>query len=270
MMLFLLLVAFSGHAQEFEWSSVRMDGSRTGCVAVTSSDVEKSIGSLNDDGNYLAPNGRVYNHGTATASVAAIVHAAQPELAKVKTVIAYSEDEMITAKRETPLSNWFVDIVMKKVSALSGKKVDVGICNFGGIRVNMPKGNVMLDDMLSMFPFKNYVVYLEHKGSELRKIFEKMAATRFEALGGVEIVAENGKLTKSLIGGQPIDDERLYSVATISYLLYGGDSLTLAENAENMTIYDIPIIDIVLEYIAALNADGKNITAPSVTHVTIK
>ena len=59
-------------------------------------------------------------------------------------------------------------------------------------------------------------------------------------------------------------------MATISFLLYGGDSLTLAENAQNMTIYDIPIIDVVLEHIAALNAEGKNITAPSVTHVTIK
>ena len=270
MMLCLLLLSFAGHAQEYEWSSVRMDGSRTGCVAVTGMDFDKSIGSLKEDGSYLAPNGRIYEEGTATASVAAIVHAAQPELARVKTVIAYSEEEMITAKKETPLSNWFVDIVTNKVSALSGKKVDVCICNFGGIRVNMPKGNVMLDDMLSMFPFKNNVVYLEQKGSELRKIFETMAATRFQAIGGVEIVAEDGKLTKALIGGQPIDDEKLYSVATISFLLYGGDSLTLAENAQNMTIYDIPIIDVVLEHIAALNAEGKNITAPSVTHVTIK
>ena len=138
-----------------------------------------------------------------------------------------------------------------------------------GIPFVGPAGK-LLDDMLSMFPFKNNVVYLEQKGSELRKIFETMAATRFQAIGGVEIVAEDGKLTKALIGGQPIDDEKLYSVATISFLLYGGDSLTLAENAQNMTIYDIPIIDVVLEHIAALNAEGKNITAPSVTHVTIK
>ena len=38
MMLCLMLVSFAGYAQEYEWSSVRMDGSRTGSVAVTSMD----------------------------------------------------------------------------------------------------------------------------------------------------------------------------------------------------------------------------------------
>ena len=84
--------------------------------------------------------------------------------------------------------------------------MDVGICNFGGVRISMPKGDVILDDLYSMFPFKNNVVYLEHKGSELRKIFEKMAATRFQIVGGVEIVAENGRLSLAKIGGEQIDD----------------------------------------------------------------
>ena len=55
---------------------------------------------------------------------------------------------------ESALSNWFVDILMAKVEKLSGKKVDIGIANFGGIRVDMPQGDIILDDMLSMFPFK--------------------------------------------------------------------------------------------------------------------
>ena len=98
-----------------------------------------------------------------------------------------------------------------------------------------------------------------------------MASTRFQAIGGVEIVAENGSLVKALIGGEPIDDERLYGVATISFLLYGGDSLTLAENALNMMIFeDVQIVDAVLEHIEALNAAGKKITPPSVTYVTVK
>jgi hypothetical protein len=97
-----------------------------------------------------------------------------------------------------------------------------------------------------------------------------MAQTRFEAVGGVEIVAENKKLTKALIGGEPIDDEKLYKVATISFLLYGGDSLTLAENAVNMHIYDVTIINMVLEHIENLKKEGKNITPPTDRYVVIK
>lgn len=266
----LLLSASACFAQEYEWTSVRMDGSRTGCVSVSGADVEVYIGRVAEDGTYHAPNGKTFDKGSSVAKVAALVHNAQPDMMRVKKVIAYSDVEMYTSKRESELSNWFVGIVMDKVASLSGKKVDVGICNFGGIRVNMPAGEVILDDMLSMFPFKNDVVYLELKGSRLRSIFESMAANGFQAVGGVEIVAEGGVLTKALIGGRPIDDDKMYGVATISFLLYGGDSLTLADGAVNLTVYDVQIIDAVLEYVRSLTDAGKHITAPTVKHVTIK
>ena len=267
--LFLFISAFAVNAQEYEWSSSRMDASRTGCVPA-GDDLNRAMGRFLEDGTYLAPNGKEYGAGSTVAAVASLVHEAQPKMARVKKVIAQSDEEMRLRGRECPLSNWCVNIVMDKVSALSGNKVDVGICNFGGIRMDMPAGDVILDDILSMFPFKNTIVYMEHKGSELRKIFEKMAATRFQIVGGVEIEAVNGKLAKALIGGEPIDDNKTYRVATISFLLYGGDNLTLAENAQNMTVYDVLIVDAVLEYLEKLKAEGKKITPPAVTYVTVK
>lgn len=270
MILILLCLGICAQAQEYEWSYTVMDGRHTGAKAITRNNVDEAVGTFRGR-LYIAPSGKVFRRGSSTAKVAALVKEAQPKMKKVKEVVAFSEEEMPTARRqESSLSNWFVGIVMDKASELSGKKVDVGICNFGGIRVDMPQGDIILDDLLSMFPFKNNVVYLERSGKDLREIFEKMAASQFQALGGVEIVAENGKLTRALIGGEPIDDEKMYGVATISFLLYGGDSLTMAENAVNMEIYDVMIIDAVLDYIGALKAEGKNITAPDVTHVTIR
>lgn len=268
-MLLLCVTALTGYAQEYEWSSVKMDGSRVGCNP-TSDDSFKAFGRFLEDGTYLAPNGKEYGSGSSVAAVASFVQAAQPKMARVKTVVAYSEEEMRLKPYECPLSNWCVNILMDKVSSLSGKKVDVGISNFGGIRMNMPAGNVILDDMLSMFPFKNDVVYLAHKGSELRKIFEKMAATRFQIVGGAEILAENGKLSKVMIGGEPLDDDKVYNVATISFLLYGGDNLALAENAVDLVQYDVQIVEAVLDHLEALKAEGKNITPPAVTYVTVK
>ena len=269
--LLLCIGALSGYAQSYEWSSVKVDGSRTGCVPPDQKNLPATLGQFMENGDYYAPNGKKFEAKSSTAAVAAVVAAAQPKMQRVKTVIAYSEDEMAANKLyESALSNWFVDIVMTKVASLSGKQIDVCICNHGGIRANMPKGDVILDDILSMFPFKNNVVYLEHKGSELKKVFETMAATYFQALGGVEIVAEGGRLTKVLVGGEPLDDDKVYNVATISFLLYGGDSLTLAQNASNLIVYDVPIVDAVLEYIDNLKAQGKNITAPNVTHVIVK
>ena len=173
-------------------------------------------------------------------------------------------------KTEGSLSNWFVGVVMDKVSELSGKKIDVGICNFGGIRKAMPKGDVLLDDIQSMFPFKNYLVHLEVKGNELRKVFQSMAQTRFQAVGGVKVEVVDKKLNSVLVGGEPLDDEKVYNVATISFLLTGGDGLKLEDNAMKINSYDVMIMDAVLEYIENLTKEGKTITSTDEPHVIIR
>lgn len=266
----LLCFCISSCAPAYVWHSVSMDGSRTGCKAVTPDNIELTLGVINGDGTYTSPSGKVFPAESATSKVADIVLGVQPKMSEVKKVIAHSEKAMINEFKENDLSNWFVGIVMDKVSELSGKRVDVGICNFGGIRLAMPEGDVMLDDIKSMFPFKNDIVYLEISGRSLLDIFENMAQTRFEILGGVRIEVEDKKIVFAEIGGEPIDEEKMYAVATISFLLYGGDGLNLAENSSNLKVYDVAIVDAVLEHVYALAAEGKSIKGSNVTHVVIR
>ena len=147
----------------------------------------------------------------------------------------------------------------------------VGITNFGGIRIDMPQGDVILDDMLSMFPFKNQLVYAEIRGEQLRQILERMAARRFEVLGGVRVVAEDGRLVSALIDGEHIDDEKVYGLATISFLLNGGDGLSLQDNTLSVKVFDeINIIDAVLEYVAEETKAGRPIEYKTDGRVTVK
>lgn len=257
-------------AQQYSWTSVPMDGSRTGCTAPSDGELSSSLGTFRR-GRYIAPNGRSYRACSGTARTAKAVAAAQPKMARVKEVIAYSPEAMSVAYPEGPLSNWFVDLLMDKVSRLSGKKVDVGIANFGGIRIDMPQGDVILDDMLSMFPFRNQLVYLEHKGSEIRRILEDMAASGFQVLGGVRAVVQDGKLLSVEIGGEPLCDDKVYGVATISFLLYGGDGLSLADNARTMVRYDdVDIIDAVLEFVRAETVAGRPLVSKADGRVVIR
>lgn len=236
-----------------------MDGSRTGTVSPSRDNLTEALGEIKGS-TYVAPNGKTYRKRSIVGKTASIVMAAQPEMARVKDVIGYSPRSMTVTYPESALSDWFVDILMARTEKLSGKKVDIGVANFGGIRVDMPEGDIILDDMLSMFPFKNQLVYVEHTGKQLRTILEEMAAGRFQVLGGVRVVAENGKLVEALIGGEPIDDEKVYGMATISFLLGGGDGLTLGKNALSVTVFeDEDIIDAVLEYVHRETAAGRPI-----------
>lgn len=236
-----------------------MDGSRSGCTTPSADNVETAVGYFKG-GKYVAPDGKVYGKNSSVAKTARAVLDAQPAMARVKEVIAYSTSAMEAHHPESALSNWFIDLLMEQTEKLSGKKVDMGITNFRGIRIDMPEGPVILDDMLSMFPFKNQLAYVEHTGKQIRAILEEMAARRFQVLGGVRVVADDGKLVSVEIDGEPLDDEKIYGMATISFLLTGGDGLKLEENAVSVTRYDdVQIIDAVLEYVQAETAAGRAI-----------
>ena len=272
MLTFLAFLAFGAGlwAQEYSWEAVEMDGSMTGCVSPSKDNVSEALGTFKG-GRYIAPDGKVYKRNSIVAKTARVVMAAQPEMARVKDVIGYSTRAMSATYPESALSNWFIDILMRKTEQLSGKKVHIGITNFGGIRVDMPQGDIILDDMLSMFPFKNYLAYVEHTGKQIRTILEGMAADRFQVLGGVKVVADGGKLVSVEIDGEPLDDEKVYGMATISFLLTGGDGLNLEENALSVTVYeDVPIIDAVLEHVNAETAAGRPIEYTVDGRVTVK
>ncbi len=270
-LVFLLACAgLAATAQEYEWKAVEMDGTRTGCVSPSKDNVAESLGSLKGC-RYIAPNGKVYRRNSIVGRTAKIVLDAQPKMARVKDVIAYSTNEMKTAYPESALSNWAVDLIMAQTEKLAGKKVHMGVLNFGGIRIDMPQGDVILDDMLSMFPFKNQLTYVEQTGKQIRNMLEGMAPGRFQVLGGVRIIVENGKITAALIDGEPIDDDRIYGIATISYLLGGGDGLALDHDAVSVTIFhDVDVIDAVLEHVYAETAAGRPIEYQADGRIVIK
>lgn len=266
---FLVAATAAMTAQEYKWSYAEVDGSRTGCITPSKENVAEAVGTF-EGSTYVAPNGTKHKKSSAAAKTAKVVLDAQGPMARVKDVVAYSTEFMDKGFPESPLSNWLVDILIAKTEDLAGKPVHMGVTNFGGIRADMPQGEVILDDLLSMFPFKNYLVYLEHKGSTIRGWLEEMAAKYVQVLGGVRVVIKDRKLVSVEINGEPLDDDKVYGVTTVSFLLEGGDGLFLAKDALSMTEYkDVDVIDAVLEHVYAETAAGRPIEYKTDGRVTI-
>ena len=253
----LLLTLCSCH-RGMQWTQTAMQGSRTGVQACTADDVSEKLGTV-EGSIYKAPNGREFAEGSATYAVAKLLIDAQPAMADLKQVVGHSTREMIREYPECELSDWFIDELMRAAAEKSGKKVDFGITNFGGIRVDMPAGDVLMDDIVSMFPFKNNLCYLELYGRDIRALLEQLAATSWQVVGGARCVVQDGKLVSAEIGGEPIDDDRIYGVATISFLLNGGDDIFAARNAVSLQIFDEYILDVMLPCVQRLTAEGKSI-----------
>ena len=264
----LLLMTSGLFSQNFQykWKGTSMNASRTG-VSPVLGNPEKALGKINNS-SYIAPNGEIYQG--RTKDVASILISYQDKMKRVKEVVAYAPKYLKADYPESELSNLFVDQLMLSVGKSSGKKIDVGLANFGGIRSDLPMGDVVLDDILSMFPFKNKTVYLEIKGSDLRKMFEDFIETSFQILGGVKILVENNELKVCEIGGKPLDDDKIYTFATIDFLLNGGDGIKLKGIAKNVQLFDVDVIDFMLEYVYAQTKAGKGISYKTDSRLVIE
>lgn len=255
----LLCAAAVSCAPEMTWTKHKVDGHITGVTAPNADNAAQALGVI-DAESYTSPSGRVFQPGSATYAVAEDIIAVQPQMAHLKQVIAHSSREMIKNGANCELTNWIVDHLREDVAKITGRTVDVAIINSGGIRVDMPAGDVIMDDIVSMFPFKNYLCYVALTGKDLEAMIHEMVSVRsVMPMSGVKLVLTGKKIDSILVGGKPIDPEKIYGIGTIDFLLDGGDKMNVAKNAKELIITKTMVIDSMLPYVMSYKEQGKSI-----------
>ena len=250
-------------APKVEYRLVPMDGHRAAAQPVTLENQSTALGTFEDDA-YVSPSGVRYDEDSPVAEVAEALMEAQRRLAPLKTVVGHSAGEYqnLRTDPDLPLGNLFADALRAYGTELFKVPMDFAVTNFGGIRVPMPKGAITMEDISSMFPFKNYVCYVKMKGSALTELFEQLSATKaFQATSGATIRVKDHKLESALVGGEPIDPERIYNVTTIDFLLDGGDKLNIGALAEDVTLSTVLLKEVMLWYVKGKEAKGEIIEA---------
>jgi UDP-sugar diphosphatase len=119
---------------------------------------------------------------------------------------------------------------------------DLGLQNSGGIRAGPPlAGAVTMADLVSVVPFEEQVVIAEVTGAELRDILVELSGTAVDFgepgwwhghVSGAETRwdAAGERLLEATVGGDPLADDRRYTVAAPDYLLHSEHEFpTLAE-----------------------------------------
>lgn len=212
-----------------------------------------------------------YDTGSDMAAVD-IIEKYEPQVAPLMEIIGYT-DRLIESRRgpESELSNFAADIIRERAQKETGEPVQLAMTNYGGIRTAMPKGDVRVYDIYSIFPFENDIVVCKVKGSKLRQFFDNYAKKGYvECLSGVELVIDNYRITKFNIGGKPLDPNKTYNFATINFLLDGGDGSRIGSFADEVTDTDVLIRDAVVDHIRNLTAQGKKIDPKTDGRVVIK
>jgi len=262
----LLLLAACSCGPRFEWRKVQMDGHRTGVEAVCGSDFVASLGYV--DTVYHSPSGKEFSSPEVVGTASALLEV-QPLMIHLKEVLAYCPEGMRKGSPESALGNWAADAIALAAESIYHRKVDVSIMNLGGIRIDMPKGEVLLDDILSMFPFKNDIVYVSMKGKDLRNLVEDMASRTVQATSGMHLVLKDKTVQSIEVGGEPLDDEKIYGLATIDFLLHGGDGINASRNAIEILNKEVRIKDWIVPYVRTLGASGDKLESKIEGRVTV-
>ena len=135
---------------------------------------------------------------------------------------------------------------------------DVAFVNGGGVRANIPAGKITLNDILKVHPFGNAMCVIEVKGQQIldalewgaRKVpgenggFLQVSGLSYEIhsyipdpckadentmFAGIE---GERRVQNVLVGGEPIDPEATYTLASHDYmLLNGGDGYSMFAGA---------------------------------------
>lgn len=120
---------------------------------------------------------------------------------------------------ESNLGNWEAD-VMREFA-----KTDIAFQNSGGLRKDLPKGDIRVRDIWEINPFGNTLVVFEVDGKTLRKMMEWQASGKAELMqvSGLKIVIDSRKnigerVISIEVGGKPLDENKIYSIVTNNWV----------------------------------------------------
>jgi 5'-nucleotidase / UDP-sugar diphosphatase len=163
---------------------------------------------------------------------------------------------------EAAIGNLITDAIRTSTGA------DAAIINGGGIRANKayPPGSALKrSDIFAELPFGNHVAVFEISGRDITAVIENglsllpLPAGRFPQVSGLIIEADTrqpaGKRVLSIkIAGEPLQDAKMYKVATNDFLARGGDGYDLFRNAKQLIrAHDGPLmVNEVLAYVRKL------------------
>ncbi|MBK9708372.1 MAG: 5'-nucleotidase C-terminal domain-containing protein [Acidobacteria bacterium] len=233
-----LLQSLAGRTPIFKWGS---DARHLGRIDLH---IRVSSGKIDSiDWAAIPVNDSIANDPEAASVIAEFEKKLSVELDKTigSTTVELDAIQPHNRSRETNLGNLVADAFRE------GTDADVALVNGGSIRSNTTysTGPLSKRDIISIMPFENPVVKVEVTGAILKaalengvsQVVEEKESGRFPQVSGLLFEYDGGRppgsrIVKVTIKGQPLDLQKIYSVAATAYLISGGDGYKMFKNSK--------------------------------------
>lgn len=186
---------------------------------------------------------------TADTQVKAIIDKAQTEIAPVKNAILGSTVRELSHDRDgeqlSLLGQWTADVMREATNA------DIAFQNAGGIRTNIPAGNITMGKLYEVFPFDNTLVTVEMTGAQVMKVLHhgiKNSNVNMVQFSGLKVVydgsqGDDQRIVATLADGRPLDLTKTYKLVTNDFMAAGGDNFIMFKDGNHQTDTYIPLRD---------------------------
>ena len=187
---------------------------------------------------------------------------------QMEEVVGFAPVALEKLPVESPVGNFVADLQRQQAQLLTGKPVDMGLMTAGGIRTPLRQGNLTVGDIFELMPFENEVMVITVNGMVVKQllnyatqphIYQQAAKTISTSNVSYQII--NNKPKNILIGGQPFDSTKTYTIALSDYLAKGGDNLDFIKNQVSSEKAGILLREAIIKYIKELAAQGKPVEA---------
>lgn len=189
-------------------------------------------------------------------------------------VVGRSAKYMTATRPEGTLSNLLADIMVWAAKDY-GEQADLGVYNMGGVRADLPKGDVTYGDVLDIAPFENKIAFTTLSGSDLMALFRQMAAVGGEGVSHSVrlVITADEQLVSATVGGQPVDPARDYRIVTIDYLLGGNDKLDAFKRGRNVNSPQEESNNsryVIMNFFREMSKQGRLVDAEIEGRITVK
>ena len=195
-------------------------GTRLGLLELTLDLTSNTI--LAHDGRLLlVDSAALAPHPTVAAKLAAY----RTRYPETNEVVGRTAERMTRRyNEESDLGNLFADVLRDHA------RTDIALIHSGGLRADLPAGEVTREDLLDAFPFTDLVNILEMTGKQIRNVLEQSFTLERGVLqvSGLKVLydlrrPEGQRVVAVETGGRPVEPDVSYSVATLDFLASGAD-----------------------------------------------
>lgn len=189
----------------------------------------------------------------------------------MNVVLAYAPQTLDKSGQwQCTIGNLMADVALdfgnRVFEKREGKKIDMCLLNFGGIRSIIPKGEVTTRTAFEVMPFENRLVVAELKGGQILEMVDYIIAEKkAHPISGLSFAIGKDGLAKNIaINGTIVNAGKSYYVVTSDYLTNGGDRMDFFKKALNIYDTDYKLRNVLIDYFKEVD------TVPVVRDVRIK